>query len=98
MMSQVTFVPEEKTAHVLCGLTLLEAGEKAGIDLEAGCMSCTCGTCVVEVLSGMDHLEAPAAEELDVLDQWNKDPDRFRLACCTRVRGGDVRVRHGHGC
>ena len=92
-MPKVTVLPSDLTAEVGPGELLLEAGEKAGVEMEAGCFNCSCGTCVVEVVSGMANLEEPTPEELDVLDQWNKDPEKFRLACCVRVVGGDVTIR-----
>lgn len=95
-MPKVTILPAGKTADVESGELLLEAGEKAGVEMEAGCFNCSCGTCVVEVVSGMSNLEDPTPEELDVLDQWNKDPEKFRLTCCVHVKTGDVTIRQSH--
>ena len=53
--------------------------------MEAGCFNCSCGTCAAEVVSGMENISEPTDEELDVLDQWNKDPEKFRLTCCNRI-------------
>lgn len=92
-MAKVTVLPADVSAEVPAGTLLIEAGEAAGIDMEAGCFNCSCGTCVVEVVQGMENLEAPTSEELDVLDQWNRDPEKFRLTCCVKVRDGDVVVR-----
>jgi hypothetical protein len=31
------------------------------------------------------------------LDQWNKDPEKFRLTCCVRINGpGEVVIRQIH--
>ncbi|HAM70145.1 MAG TPA: ferredoxin [Verrucomicrobiales bacterium] len=95
-MPKLTILPTNASAEVDPGELLIEAGEKAGIEMEAGCFNCSCGTCVVEVVSGMENLEAPTPEELDVLDQWNKDPEKFRLTCCVRIRNGDVTLRQAH--
>lgn len=95
-MPKVTILPAGVSAEVEPGEVLLEAGEKAGVEMEAGCFNCSCGTCVVEVVSGMEHLEQPTPEELDVLDQWNKDPEKYRLACCVHVKNGDVVLRQAH--
>ncbi|MBL9128749.1 MAG: (2Fe-2S)-binding protein [Verrucomicrobiales bacterium] len=92
-MAKVTVLPADVSAEVPAGTLLIEAGEAAGIDMEAGCFNCSCGTCVVEVVQGMENLEAPTSEELDVLDQWNRDPEKFRLTCCVKVRDGDIVVR-----
>jgi len=92
-MPKITVLPAQLSAEVPPGELLLQAGEAAGIDMEAGCFNCSCGTCVVEVVEGMDNLEPPSPEELDVLDQWNKDPEKFRLTCCVHIRDGDVVIR-----
>lgn len=96
-MPKVTVLPQNVSAEVPAGELLLDAGEKAGVEMEAGCFNCSCGTCVAEVVSGMDNLEPPTPEELDVLDQWNRDPEKFRLTCCVKVRAGDIVIRSpGH--
>ncbi|MBL9135897.1 MAG: (2Fe-2S)-binding protein [Verrucomicrobiales bacterium] len=92
-MAKVTLLPADVSAQVSAGELLIEAGEKAGVDMEAGCFNCSCGTCVVEVVRGMEFLEEPTPEELDVLDQWNKDPEKFRLTCCVRVKEGEIVIR-----
>ncbi len=87
-----------KSAEVPDGeLTILEAGERAGVDMEFGCRDCSCGTCVVEVIHGMKNLSKSTDEEIDVLDTWNKDPEKYRLACCVKVMKGEVVIREaGH--
>ncbi|MBL9170742.1 MAG: (2Fe-2S)-binding protein [Verrucomicrobiales bacterium] len=95
-MPKVTILPTGVSAEVEPGELLLEAGEKAGIEMEAGCFNCSCGTCVIEVVSGLENLEEPTPEELDVLDQWNKDPEKFRLTCCVHIKTGDVVLRQHH--
>ena len=95
-MPKVTILPANVSAEVEPGELLLEAGEKAGVEMEAGCFNCSCGTCAVEVVSGMENLEEPAPEELDVLDQWNKDPEKVRLTCCVKILKGEVVLRQSH--
>jgi ferredoxin len=94
-MPRVTVLPTNVSAEVPPGEFLLQAGEKAGAEMHAGCFHCSCGACVVEVVSGLENLAAPSPEEIDVLDQWNKDPEKFRLACCTKVNDGEVVIRVG---
>ena len=95
-MPKITVLPAGATAEVPAGELLLDAGEKAGVEMEAGCFNCSCGTCVVEVVSGMENLEEPTPEELEVLDAWNKDPEKFRLTCCVKMRDGDVTIKQPH--
>jgi ferredoxin len=96
IMPKVTVLPANTSAEVESGELLLEAGEKAGVEMEAGCFNCSCGTCVVEVVSGKENLSEATPEELDVLDAWNKDPDKYRLTCCVKVEKGDVVIRQPH--
>ena len=95
-MATITILPAQKSAEVPDGELLVEAGELAGVEMEAGCFNCSCGTCAAEVVSGMENLSPPTDEELDVLDQWNKDPERFRLTCCVRQMTGQCTLRAGH--
>ena len=95
-MPKVTIQPGNHEAEVPEGTLLLDAGEAAGVDMEAGCFNCSCGTCVVAVDSGMENLEPPTDEELNVLDEWNKDPDKYRLTCCVRILKGEAVLRSEH--
>ena len=95
-MATITILPAQKSAEVPDGELLVEAGELAGVEMEAGCFNCSCGTCAAEVVSGMENLSPPTDEELDVLDQWNKYPERFRLTCCVRLLQGQCTLRAGH--
>ncbi len=95
-MPKVTILPGGQSAEVPAGTLLLDAGEEAGVEMEAGCFNCSCGTCAVRVVSGMENIEPPTDEELNVLDQWNKDPEQYRLTCCVKVLKGDVVLRMEH--
>lgn len=95
-MAKITILPANVSAEVPDGEKLIEAGEAAGVEMEAGCFNCSCGTCVAEVVKGMENLTPPSDEELDVLDQWNKDPEKFRLTCCNRILHGEVVLKAGH--
>jgi ferredoxin len=97
LMPKLTILPANRSADVAQGVLLVKGGEQAGVEMEAGCFSCFCGACVVEVVSGGDNLERPSDEELDVLDEWHKDPERFRLGCCAKIKGpGDIVIRTLH--
>jgi len=95
-MAKITILPSNASAEVPDGELLVEAGELAGVEMEAGCFNCSCGTCVAQVVSGMENLSEATPEELDVLDQWNKDPDKYRLTCCVRLLRGECTLKAGH--
>jgi ferredoxin len=92
-MPRVTILPAEAVCDASPGDTLLDAGHQAGVEMEAGCFDCSCGACVVEIVEGAANLQPPDDEELDVLDAWSRDPERFRLACTARLSTGDVCIR-----
>lgn len=95
-MPKITILPKDVTAEVPPNLTLLAAGEIAGVDMEAGCFNCSCGTCVARIHSGMENLSEPTPEELEVLDEWNKDPATHRLTCCVQLLHGEVKLEQEH--
>ena len=95
-MARITLLPAYASAEVADGELLVEAGERAGVEMEAGCFNCSCGTCVAQVVTGMENLSPATDEELDVLDQWNKDPEKFRLTCCVKLLHGEVTLKTGH--
>lgn len=93
-MARLTIENRGKSVEIPDGIhTILQAGEKAGVDIEFGCRDCSCGTCVIEVAKGMENLSAPTDQEIDVLDTWNREPEKCRLACCVKVMKGEVVVR-----
>lgn len=92
-MPKVTILPVELAAEVAVGENLLDAGEHAGVEMVAGCFNCSCGTCAVEVIRGRENLAAATPREAEVLAARQRKPDRFRLACATKVIRGEVTIR-----
>jgi ferredoxin len=80
----------KKEVDVPDGGELVDICDDAYAPIAFSCRSVTCGTCHVRVLEGAEHLEPPAAEELELLDLLGTLPNR-RLAC-------QVVVRPGPGC
>ena len=73
------------------GQVVLDAALEQGRELDHGCRAGTCGTCAVEVVKGLAHVEAPDAIEADALDRFRLGP-AVRLACRMRARGA-LRLR-----
>ena len=62
--------------------------EEAGVPF--ACEEGVCGTCVIEIEEGMDHLSAFTDEERDFLGEQ----DTERLACQCKIKSGCVRIRY----
>ncbi|MFW6264040.1 MAG: 2Fe-2S iron-sulfur cluster-binding protein [Cyanobacteriota bacterium] len=90
-MANIKFVKENKEVVAANGANLREKMLQNGIDLytiKGKLMNCggagQCGTCVVEIVEGMENLSAPTDFEQRKL---KKKPDSYRLACQTLVNG-----------
>jgi ferredoxin len=75
------------------GGRLVDVIDRSDAIVPFSCRSASCGTCRIDVFEGVDLLEPPRDDELDVLDVFGDDPTRRRLACQARLRPGDGRVR-----
>ena len=98
-MAKLTILPSNVSAEVPDGENLIEAGETAGVEMEAGCFNCSCGTCVAEVVSGMDNLSGPSDEELDHDFLWRHStalPERGRIGIHNRSWYEEVLVVRVH--
>jgi len=73
-------LPEGECLHEIC--------EEAGVPF--ACTEGVCGTCVIEVVEGMDNLSDFTQEEKDFLG----DQDRERLACQCKMKGGCVKIKY----
>ena len=72
---------------------LLAASTQAAIPLNHRCGGhARCGTCLVTIVEGADHLTEQGAAETRVLKALKANPDQ-RLACQTWARG-DVSVKY----
>ena len=70
------------------GEAIKEACEEAGVPF--ACEEGVCGTCVVEVESGMENLSDFTEEEVDFLGEQ----DCERLACQCKIKNGTVKLRY----
>jgi adenylate cyclase len=72
---------------------LLSASAKAGVPLNHRCGGhARCGTCIVTVVEGAEHLSEQGLAEGRVLQALKANPDQ-RLACQTWAKG-DVSVKY----
>jgi ferredoxin len=85
-MAKLVFVNTKEEKELGDGSPLIECCEEAGVPF--ACTEGVCGTCVIEVLEGMDNLSEFTQEERDFLG----DPGRERLACQCKIKGGCVKI------
>ncbi len=65
----VTFSLSDRSGPLAAGLTILEAAEAIGVDIDNACRSGTCGSCKVRLKSGsvtMEVEDALSPEEKNV--------------------------------
>ena len=90
-MANITFVNEQKEAIAADGANLREKALENKIDLytlKGKLMNCggygQCGTCIVEIVEGMENLSERTEVENRKL---RRKPSSYRLACQTLVNG-----------
>lgn len=92
MQVRVRFLPSQKSVSVAAGVTLHEAIRRAGLPIAGACgADGICGRCAVSVRSGAADLSAETPEEAQLKHRNRVDP-RERLACRTRIQGGEIAV------
>jgi ferredoxin len=64
---------------------------RAGIPIHSSCGLGNCGSDIVLILSGMEHLSAPFPTETRTLAAEGA-PAHARLSCVTKLLDGDVEV------
>jgi len=94
-MPTIRFLKENKDVVAADGANLREKAMQNGVDIyrfRGKLINCggygQCGTCVVEIVEGMENL-SPKTEFENI--KLKKKPDNYRLACQTIVNG-EVRV------
>ncbi|MDR2688674.1 MAG: 2Fe-2S iron-sulfur cluster binding domain-containing protein [Azoarcus sp.] len=90
--AEVTFEDIGVTLAVPAGTRLIEISEQAGAGILYGCREGDCGTCMVKIVSGAEHLAEPSTLEDQVLKDNLASLDT-RLACQAQILGGHVVVR-----
>jgi ferredoxin len=88
----VTFEDINVTVTVPAGTRVIEISEKVGSGITYGCREGDCGTCMMKVTAGADHLSVPSFLEDKVLRE-NFAAKNNRLACQAQVLGGEVSIR-----
>lgn len=85
-MAKLIFTNTGEEQELADGSPLVESCEEAGVPF--ACTEGVCGTCVIEVVEGMENLSEFTQEERDFLGDMNKE----RLACQCKIRQGCVKL------
>jgi ferredoxin len=90
--AKVTFEKLGGTLNVPAGTRLIEVTEQIGAGITYGCREGECCTCMVKIVSGMEHMSERSVLEDKVLQENMAGRDQ-RLACQAQVLGGDIVVK-----
>jgi ferredoxin len=85
-MAKLIFENNGEEKELVEDSPIAEACEEAGVPF--ACTEGVCGTCVVEVVEGIDNLSSFTQEEKDFLGEQGHE----RLACQCRIKGGCVKL------
>jgi ferredoxin len=94
--TNIKFAKEDQEVMASSGANLRTKAIENGIDLYTmmgKMMNCggygQCGTCVIEVVEGLENLSPRTAIEIK---RFKNKPDNYRLACQSTMQGGPVTV------
>jgi len=85
-MAKLIFADTEQAVELEDGSPIAEICEEAGVPF--ACTEGVCGTCVIEVVEGMENLTEFTQEEEDFLGEQDSE----RLACQCKIKGGRVKI------
>jgi len=86
-MAKLIFENTEEEVELPDGSLITEVCEEAGVPI--ACAEGVCGTCVIEVTSGMENLSEFNQAEADFLGELNNE----RLACQCKIKKGTVKIK-----
>jgi len=92
MIVSIHFEDDDKTVQVEANQRLTTICDEHPSSIFFGCRSVACGTCLIEIVSGIENLAPVMDEEQILLDVLAPDNPNFRLACQCIVKG-DIRIR-----
>lgn len=90
-MPKVKFVDDNLEVDAADDANLRDVAQAEGSNIPFGCEQGICGTCLVSVPEGADHVSAIEDQEKETLEAMAAEPGQ-RLACQCRVHG-DVTIK-----
>ena len=85
-MPKVTNTSSNVTADAAAGTSLREVAQSNGMGIPFGCENGVCGTCLVQITSGMENLSEQTEQEEFTLEARGAE-ESMRLACQCKVNG-----------
>lgn len=86
-MGKLIFEDTNEEIELPEGERIQQACEEAGVPF--ACTEGCCGTCVIEVVDGMENLSPFTQEEQDFLGEMECE----RLACQCKLKQGEVKIK-----
>jgi len=97
MTTRVEIINDFLAINVKVGSTIQQIVEASGSALPFGCRDGECGTCIVEVVQGMEFLSEKTAKEIKVLKEICIGTSaNTRLSCQMKISkpNGTVRLKY----
>lgn len=88
-MPKVTFKNDNLTVECPTGTKLVDLSESKGASINYSCKEGVCLTCLINVVSGMEHLNAKTENEKSTLEAFGAQANQ-RLACQVVINGDCV--------
>ncbi|HHD77893.1 MAG TPA: 2Fe-2S iron-sulfur cluster binding domain-containing protein [Campylobacteraceae bacterium] len=96
MTTRVEIVNDFLAINVKPGKTIQDIVEASGSALPFGCRDGECGTCVVQIETGMEFLNEMNDKEKAVMKMLGETSPKARLACQMKIAepNGLVRIKY----
>ena len=85
-MPTVTFKGENKSCQVERASKIMIACDRVGSNIPFGCRRGVCGTCIIDVVEGLENIAPADIQEESTRQEIGALPHQ-RMACQARVRG-----------
>lgn len=85
-MPKVTFVSDDVTLDVADNASLQDVAQDNNLSVPFGCTNGICGTCLITVKEGAEHISPQTDQEKETLGTLMAQPNQ-RLACQCKVAG-----------
>lgn len=92
-MAKIISETENMTIECEDNCDLQVAMDDNGLDVPFSCSSGVCGTCLIDVDSGMENLNEKNEQE-DITLQTLGAKENQRLACQCKIKCGEIKIKY----